>query len=209
MEEIIPVKKPGDELKASEFNAVAEVANRFAILRGGKGTSVTNGGSIVGLFGSSAWIQTTVEVTAVQSAANFLYTIKQRYYSWDNTQWESFDKTWDLDAKDFEMALEVGDRVSAYWDSRRKMFVPAAGEGAATGLSSKIEFKLLQLLTTTTGSVDAKVEFYYDGNNPGQYIKVYNKAISADYMFQGKVGAKGMAMYDTRRKIYVIWQLEC
>jgi len=157
----------------------------------------------------SAWIQSIVQVTNDDDADNQLYKVKLRYWDRITSAWALVDKEWDLDASDLDMALSNDNRVVAYWDATRSMYVPTGGSGTETGLSSAIEFTLTAVLEVTDEKAAAEVDLYYDGNDPGRYLDVYNKLTSEDYMFEGVIGAMGMAKYNKRLERYVIWNLQC
>lgn len=78
--------------------------------------------------------------------------------------------------------------------------------------ATNIEFTLTATLALTdadTDTDDATVTNYWGGADPGSAVKLYNKSISTNYMFEGVTGAEGIAVYDDLEDKYRIIQLEC
>ena len=73
-----------------------------------------------------------------------------------------------------------------------------------------IEFILVnELLVSQQFQENVTVDSYWDGMNPGDTVKLYNKSSSAQFIFEGASGAKGLAKYIDKLDRYIIWQLEC
>lgn len=73
-----------------------------------------------------------------------------------------------------------------------------------------IKFTLASALTTGTASVaNCTVNSYWGGFDPGATVTVYNLEASANYIFSGATGHKGIATYDDVTDHYVIVNLEC
>ncbi len=121
-------------------------------------------------------------------------------------------------AEDTDQEFEVYDQV--YGDIR----APVGAKGYAKffadserwevievqRLAKHIEFTLGTALATTDASIgNATVNDSYDGIAPTGTQTVYNKAASSNYIFEGDIGDKGMAVLDYSDGHYKIWQMEC
>jgi hypothetical protein len=109
----------------------------------------------------------------------------------------------------------AGDFGIAVWDdefSVYRIIVLNIGEEVASAQATHIEFALTAALALTdadTDTDDATVTNYWGGTDPGAAVKLYNKSISANYMFEGITDAEGLAVHDDRADKYRIIQLEC
>lgn len=65
------------------------------------------------------------------------------------------------------------------------------------------------LATTDASKASCTVSTYWNGDDPGGTITVYNMPASSNYMFSGASGAYGVAVYDLVQDIYRILQLQC
>jgi hypothetical protein len=188
----------------------------------GKSSILEQGNKVLGKRGTPfledvdpvPWVQTIVEVTDDDDTDNQLYKVKRRYWNNKDEKWETEDKEYELDSSDLDITLTEEDRVVAFWDATRKMFVPTTG-GEDEGVASAIEFKLTERLLLADYRAAAEVTNYsgiwdyYDGSDPGRYLYVYNKKVEDGFMFEGLIGRHGMALYNKRMKRYVIWNLNC
>lgn len=74
-----------------------------------------------------------------------------------------------------------------------------------------IEFTLTGALAASDASTAAAaaVNNYFQGENPGGTVTLWNKSASTNFIFSGVAGAKGIAVYDDRADKYRIIQMEC
>jgi hypothetical protein len=71
-------------------------------------------------------MQSIVEIQG--RISEFVYHVKRRYFSHQNQQWRTVDMhNNELDAEDLGLSFETGDKVVAYWDQIRRMWIPIAG----------------------------------------------------------------------------------
>ncbi len=77
-------------------------------------------------------------------------------------------------------------------------------------LAKHIEFTLGTALLTTDASVsNATVTDSYEGIAPTGTQTVYNRSASTNFIFEGDVGDKGMAVLNNSNGQYKIWMVEC
>lgn len=124
MREKFPKKRPGDSLPARHVNELSRVARRLSdrVGNSGVGALSTNYGAVAV---PQPWRQRLVIVTEVRG--DDLYYVQQRFYDHYNTQWrtDNLINEWEMDASDYEdLTFEVDDKVVAYWDAQRGMFIP-------------------------------------------------------------------------------------
>ena len=131
---IIPTKAPGDDLYAKEVNALAIAAGLSDGQRPGPGMCGQNWPTGIRWGLPNRWQQRIVEVTGAYTPPGAgtptegMWTVKFRYY--DGTAWQTEEtNVWVLDANGLGISLEIGDKVTAYWDSQRGTFVPTALSG--------------------------------------------------------------------------------
>ena len=135
MEEKFSNKAKGDRLYHGEVNDVFDVCRRFGSFKTGSNISSTHGKSFFSETIIPPWYQRIVEITnkkvdETDTDDSGFYLCKLRYYNfssgtdWKIGTWESQDKEWRLDASDFGVEFEVGDKTIAYWDEQRSAFIP-------------------------------------------------------------------------------------
>lgn len=79
-----------------------------------------------------------------------------------------------------------------------------------SGGAKFVRFTLPSALAKTDASKAAcTVDDYWGGATPGATITAYNLPASANYIFSGASGNKGLAAFDERNNKYWIIQLEC
>lgn len=131
MLEQFPEQKPGDPWpSARHINKLSSVFGRLGRISGGSNQNIRHGESSISISSNPPWTQHVVIISNKQindddTEDSGLYLIKFRWYSNDNAEWKTDDKEWELDANDFDRSLEVGDKLVAFWDRQRGMFVPA------------------------------------------------------------------------------------
>ncbi len=77
-------------------------------------------------------------------------------------------------------------------------------------LAKHVEFTLGTALATTDASVsNATVTDFYEGISPTGTQTVYNRSASSNFIFEGDIGDKGMAVLDYSDGRYKIWMMEC
>lgn len=75
-----------------------------------------------------------------------------------------------------------------------------------------IRFELTQTLGTTDLTKSASVDSFFDGIDPDPTdagVTVRNLAASSNYVFEGAIGAKGIAYFDSQNNQWQIVQIEC
>jgi hypothetical protein len=78
------------------------------------------------------------------------------------------------------------------------------------GQAGFVRFTLPGALATTDASkASCTVDGYWGGGDPGTTITVYNLPASANYIFSGASGNKGLASYDVANDKYWIIQMQC
>lgn len=84
------------------------------------------------------------------------------------------------------------------------------GQAAGGGGSRFIRFTLTAALAVTTASVaGCTVNDYWGSPDPGSTVTVWNLPASANYIFAGANGAKGLATFDDIDSKWWIVQMEC
>ncbi len=106
MPDKFPEKNKGDSLSHQHVNALGE-AFRQTNLPGS---------------GFPPWQQFAFTVASDEGSGIYKGTI--RYFNHGTAVWLDKTREWDLDANISESTLTVGDKVPAYWDGQRGMFVP-------------------------------------------------------------------------------------
>jgi hypothetical protein len=120
-----PHKKSGDSLEASHVNDLSSAARQVVGIKVGGNLTKHQGESFLGLYGNPAWHQYTFEITGnVNSSPDGLFKGKIRY--WDNvtSTWKTNDTEYQIDTTDSDATFAIGDKVVAYWDKQRVMFLP-------------------------------------------------------------------------------------
>ena len=133
MHEQFPTKKRGDSLSADHVNRLSSVASRFA-RTGNRTNQITKqSGSEFSNASLFPWTQHVVEVYSKyindeDTESSGLYLVRLRWYSSIDEEWKTNTaKEYELDASEL-IGLEVGDKVVAYWDQQRSMFIPVDQE---------------------------------------------------------------------------------
>lgn len=132
MKERFPKKRAGDTLSARDVNKLGDVARRFARFSPGGHQTGRHGDSFVSTSSFAPHRQYIFEVSEVVSASKGLCKGKARWYSHRDEEWKSKGKEWRLDAAGTGMSPAVGDKLVAWWDEQRGMFVPISGGTAST-----------------------------------------------------------------------------
>lgn len=143
-------KKVGSLLSASEYNRLVTMVNQLAAARPGSWTAGLQAGALGGTANLPPWKQHIVEIVSPSaqtwqqageeqdSSEVKVYEVALRYFNPDNCQWEKVEKWEDggeggasytgvryyLDASEFGGVPAQGDKLAAWWDSQRGMFVP-------------------------------------------------------------------------------------
>ncbi len=162
------------------------------------------------------WLQYVVRVVSIEDEEGQLYKVKRRFWDKSASTWLTYGREYDLDSSELDMTLGVDDKIVAYWDSLREMFVPTGGT-EESGPSSAIEFKLTEVLTTIMAEVQVERTSFYDGTDPGQYLTILNPSDQdGGFVFEGAIGKAGWALYNANyvwgggeTGAYVIWNLNC
>ncbi len=115
MPDKFPEKNKGDSLSHQHVNALGE-AFRLINLPGS---------------GFPPWQQFAFTVTSDEGSGIYKGTV--RYFNHGSAVWLDKNREWDLDANISESTLTVGDKVPAYWDGQRGMFVPVACPDVRSG----------------------------------------------------------------------------
>ncbi len=133
--ERFPRKKGGDDLSAGHVNRLGRVCERVARRLPGGGTGIQTD-SFDSQSPFAKWEQFTFEITNTQinssdGADSGLYLGRIRTYEFDDENWEIDDdeNEYEIDATSLDTTnlgakFSVGDKVVAYWDPQRGMFVP-------------------------------------------------------------------------------------
>lgn len=122
MREHFPSTVPGDLLTSRHVNDLSRVCERFGQANGGSFVNVQHGSTLFSFAGLPPFKQMPFEIS--YDLGSGLFYGKMRYYSLANSQWETDDKQWEIDASVMDPYLIVGDLVQAYWSPQRRMFLP-------------------------------------------------------------------------------------
>ena len=138
--------KPGDRLTADHVNALNKAARVVEAISPGSFQN-TAMGTNVPLEPFSMHRVIIVEEDYDVGLANNLndcYEIRLLYYDFDDRRWYADDQSgpYFLDGSDFG-AQEVGNKLVAYWDQQREMFVPTSSPATAMQI---IMFTIVDLI---------------------------------------------------------------
>ncbi len=145
MRETFPEKNAGEPLSAEHINKLSSVASRFGSISGSSGTNIRHGESVVSISSPPIWNQHIVEVSnkkinGADTEDSGLFLVKFRWYSFDDAEWKTDDKEFELDATELTTKLELEDKLVAFWDQQRGMFVPVEqDQGKYFELSDPLE----------------------------------------------------------------------
>jgi hypothetical protein len=131
MRERFPHKRRGDPLSHGHVNDLSDVARRVSRPARGSFRTGRHGKTFMSQSALAPWDQQLVVVQSDEGGG--LYRVRIRWYNSDTPAWETDTSIeYDLDANDLDLDLRVGDKLVAYWDEQRGMFVPTGGSGGGT-----------------------------------------------------------------------------
>ena len=160
MGELFPEKEEGDVLGAGHVNRLSDVCRSVSGIRASGGMQLSQTRSSLSISGPGKWQQVDCEISNLvindtDTSGSGFYLIKFRYWNTVDDEWAvDDDHEYELDTSDSDDAYAVGDKLVAYWDTQRRMFVP---------LKSAVSGDWFQLLTDLDG------ETYGAYANPGSY----------------------------------------
>jgi len=122
-----PVKNPGDSLEATHVNDLSDAARQITGLTVGGNISKHQSGTSLSLSAGSPWYQYTFEITGnVNEEEDGYYKGKTRWWDSAEEEWKNNDTEYQIDTTDSVVSCGVGDKIVAYWDKQRGMFLPCS-----------------------------------------------------------------------------------
>ena len=111
----------------------------------------------------------------------------------------------------FSMATTTGEyythKVAGQIKTGEAMALPTPQN---THIARFIRFSITTTaLVTTSATATITKDAFYQGYDPGTITTIDNHPASTNYIFEGAIGAKGMAIYTGLTNKYMIIQLEC
>ncbi len=124
-------KKEGSRLFYQDINENNAVAHRWGTYSGGSNIGTFNAHSTAGSVVShpATWSIFFAEITnnKIQEGDTVdsgLYLGRMRYFDPKDREWKNRTKEWQIDASDTGQSLNVGDKLTVWWNQQRNMFIP-------------------------------------------------------------------------------------
>lgn len=193
MRESLTDKSPGDRLYAAEVNELMSVCRRFGLFRPGSEIDGVHTKTIVSGAGTSEWTQFTVQISGVKpdlgEGSPTIHLCRVVYYNFSSSTWTVATEERSLDANGTGLeggpGLETGQRLTAWWDAQRGMFVPVIPGDLYR------RFQLKEVLEPGTGTADA----YLVDKDGDVDTSVEFEAVDPLHQLRGAIGAEGYARY--------------
>ena len=118
-----PDKQEGDILGAEHVNKLNKVARTFTSMFGGSFSMGDNARTLP----FPPFVQIPIEViTETCDGDSDLLEVRPLYYDIDTNMWRLNDEVgpYCLDPTVFDLSFSTGDRLTAWWDPQRDMFLP-------------------------------------------------------------------------------------
>ncbi len=186
MSEKFPTKKPGDSLEAQHVNDLSGEARSVAGFSVSGGLSMSRGKNFISIHGPPRWKQYVFEISNLKvndddTDDSGMYLGKVRYFEFSETkytgEWKTDDEQeWELDASGLGVSFSVGDKLVAWWDAQRGMFVPCFSssltprilyDDAVPGGTDINAYPVLADMTADTAATKVLVQNTHPGNFRG------------------------------------------
>lgn len=188
----------GDRLSAAEVNRWTRVARRIAAARNGSNQYGQQTASMLGASGQPPFFQGVVEVVGQYLDQKGIYEIYPRYFDRDLNQWRTDQSsgTWLLDANSLELSLSAQDKLVAFWDDQREMFIPLGSGGATFTAPPIVDIQGgdgQNVIGTNQGNPDIEFALEKSDTGSGGWSTVNNRIYACNGNFVTSLTAQDLA----------------